>query len=82
MPGRPRDRGVAGRVPARRAHRQAAGGNGLGRYLKKVVGRWAGGHTLLRGHDKRGNASYAVVNQAEAEAWRKENSKAEQQTGA
>ena len=58
------------------------GVTGLGRYLKKVVGRWAGGHTLLRDHDERGNASYAVVNQAEAEAWRKENGKAEQQTGA
>ena len=50
---------------------------GLGRYLKKVVGRWAGGHTLLSGYDERENATYAVMNQAEAEAWRKENSKAE-----
>ena len=55
---------------------------GLGRYLKKAEGRWAGGHTLLCGHDERMNATYAVMNQAEAEAWRKEDSNAGQQTGA
>ncbi len=45
---------------------------GLGRYLKKFVGRWASGQTLLRETDTRGNVSYAVANQKEAEAWRKE----------
>ena len=50
---------------------------GLGRYLKNFVGRWASGHTLLRETDTRGNVSYAVADQAEAKAWRKEHSEAE-----
>jgi hypothetical protein len=54
---------------------------GLGRYLKKAEGRWAGGYTLLCGHDERTNTTYAVVNQAEAEARRKEDSNAGQQPG-
>jgi hypothetical protein len=55
---------------------------GLGRYLKKAEGRWAAGYTLLCHHDDRTNATYAVMNQAEAEAWREEDSNAGQQTGA
>lgn len=52
---------------------------GLGRYLKKVAGRWAGGYTLLCGTDERQNTTYAVLDQAAAKAGWEEGSDAGQQ---